>query len=41
MSRITNEVFRIGRTFSPRLDPTRTPRETAIWWATDEWKAIQ
>jgi hypothetical protein len=31
----------IARMFSPRLDPTRTPREMAIAWAEEEWKAIE
>jgi hypothetical protein len=31
----------ICRTFNPRLDPTRTPREMAIQWAEEERKAIE
>lgn len=31
----------ICRTFHQRLDPTGTPREMAIAWATEERKAIE
>ncbi len=34
---LTNEELTIGRTFHPRIDPTRTPRELAIAWAI-EWR---
>jgi hypothetical protein len=37
----TNEEFVMGRTFNPRLDLSRTPREMAIVWAEAERKAIQ
>ena len=33
--------MRIARTFHPRLDLTRTPREMAITWAEEERKAIE
>lgn len=31
----------ICRTFHPRLDPTRTPREMAIMWAVEERKVLE
>ena len=31
----------ICRRFYPRLDPTRTPRENAIAWATEQRKCIE
>ena len=31
----------IARTFHPRLDPTRTPREMAIAWAVEERKWME
>lgn len=33
---LINEELFIGRTFHPRLDPMRTPREMAIAWAETE-----
>jgi hypothetical protein len=33
--------IRIARTFRQDLDPTRTPRDMAIGWATEERKAIE
>jgi hypothetical protein len=36
-----NEELLIGRRFEQRMDPARTPREMAIAWAEEEWKAIE
>jgi hypothetical protein len=33
--------IRSARTFRQDMDPTRTPREMAITWATEERKAIE
>lgn len=38
---LTNEELTIGRTFHAHLDPSRTPREMAIAWATEERRAIE
>jgi hypothetical protein len=36
-----NEELVMARTFHQRLDPTRTPREMAIAWTTEERKAME
>jgi len=38
---LKNEEFITSRTFHPRLDLTRTPRQMAIAWAEEERKAIE
>lgn len=37
----TNEEFVRSRTFNPRLDLSRTPRDMAVMWAEEERKAIE
>jgi hypothetical protein len=36
-----NEELIIGRRFERRMDPTRTPREMAVAWATEERKSTE
>jgi len=36
-----NEELLYGRRFDPALDATRTSRELAVLWATEERKAIE